>query len=167
MFLVVAASGLGTKQSTGILDQIVAGMMDHSASSAKNTGTETTTRFVSTTQSTSSCALYKWLAKPANPYTDQFEPKCPLPGMVISTVEECEEAGQAVGGWLPNGGASVGDWKNSPCGCYLNSDGHISWNTKEGNCRNDGDRFQPVCRTRGFELGMIVLRINFSRVTKI
>lgn len=60
---------------------------------------------------------------------------------LFSSRQPCFDAG----GFLRDGRLRVGKWGNTPCGCYLNLDGSIVWDTKNGGCQNEG-HFQPVCK---------------------
>jgi len=68
--------------------------------------------------------------------------------------EECVDAGTAVGGILRGNTFLIGDWSNSPPGCFINpSDNAIHYGT-DPNGNNLGV-FEPVCKTIAHEAALL------------
>lgn len=78
-------------------------------------------------------------------FAKRFQVQCGE-GQRITTPEECQTAGVAVGGFFRTEGVVVGNWDFTPCGCFgwgINGDVHFSTSTT---CQNRDNAGSVICK---------------------
>lgn len=69
-----------------------------------------------------------------------------LPGYGIASALECKMAGLGAGGRLRNGAVVTGSWGHVPCGCSLQTDLVIHFDTGMDACEENNGGYFPLCR---------------------